>query len=60
MYWGSSEYSPKELISWKLEKSKYDTLFDETKIKLLISSSRPRIHEVISLESIREKTIDKV
>ena len=52
MYWGSSEYSPKELISWKLEKKKYDTLFDETKIKLLISSSRPQIHEEF-LESTR-------
>ena len=52
MYWGSSEYSPKELI--------YYTLFNETKIKLLISSSKPQIHEVIDLESIKEKTVDKV
>ena len=33
------------VMSQKLEESTHNTLFDETKTKLLVSSSKPRIHK---------------
>ena len=49
-------------MSWKPKKSTHDTLFDETETKLLVSGSKPQIHEgflsihkEIKLESIRRK-----
>ena len=35
------------LMSQKSEESTYNTLFDGTKIKLLLSNSKPQIHERI-------------
>lgn len=48
-------------MSWKSEKIAHDALFDGTETKLLVSTSKPRLHErfikskVIGLESIIEK-----
>lgn len=33
------------MMSRKLEKSTHDTFFDGTETKLLVSSSKPQIHE---------------
>ena len=43
----------------KLEESTNNARFDETKIKLLVSGNKPRIHKVIIFWNLLEKEIKK-
>ena len=43
----------------KLEESTNNARFDETKIKLLVSGNKPRIHKVIIFWNLPEKEIKK-
>ena len=47
------------VMSWKPEESIHKARFDETKIKLLVSGNKPRIHKVIIFWNLLEKEIKK-
>ena len=47
------------VMSWKPEESIHNARFDETKIKLLVSGNKSRIHKVIISWNLLEKEIEK-
>ena len=43
------------VMSWKPEESIHNARFDETKIKLLVSGNKSRIHKMIIFWNLLEK-----